>query len=96
MGRVARLPVAVCLFAGLAVADVPHPLDDPVGVVFAGVRLSAGGEGEPRPTVAAKDVSRQEGLSADIAGDRALLFSRVGAARADVLGGFKQLRGNDL
>ena len=39
MGRVTRLPIAVCLLAGFAVADIPHPLDDPVGIVFTGVRL---------------------------------------------------------
>ena len=46
------------LLAGFAVADIPHPLDDPVGIVFTGVRLSAGGKGKPRSTMAAKNIPR--------------------------------------
>ena len=58
MSRVARLPVTVRLFAGFTIADIPHPLDDPVGIVFTGVCLSAGGKGEPRSTMAAKNIPR--------------------------------------
>ena len=94
MGRVACLPVTVSLLAGFAVADIPHPLDDPVEIVFTGgVRLSAGGKGKPRSAVAAKDIPRYEEVSANVAGNGVFLFSGVGPIGANALGGLKQLRG---
>ena len=94
VGGVACLPVAVRLLAGLAVADIPHPLDDPVRIFLAGIGLAAGGEGEPGSTMAAVHIPRQERLARNIAGNGALCF--VGPVGADVLGGLEQLRGNDL
>ena len=89
MGRVARLPVTVCLFAGFTIADIPHPLDHPAGIVFTRVCLPAGGESEPCSTMAAKDISRQEGLPANVAGNSAFLFGSVGPVCADALSGLK-------
>lgn len=94
MCRVARLSVTVGLLAGFAIADVPHPLDHPVGIILAGVRLAAGGEVEPSSTMAAVHIPGQERLARDVAGNGALCF--IGPVGANPLGRLKQFRFNDL
>lgn len=94
MCRVARLPVAVGLLAGFAIADVPHPLDDPVGIFFTGIGLAAGGEVEPGPTMAAVHIPRQERLARDVAGNGAFRF--IGPIGTNPLSCLKQFRLDDL
>ena len=94
MCRVACLPVTVGLLAGFAIADVPHPLDHPVGIILAGVRLAAGGEVESGPTMAAVHIPGQERLACDVAGDGAFCF--IGPIGTNPLSCLKQFRLNDL
>ena len=94
MCRVARLPVTVGLLACFAVADVPHPLDHPVGIILAGVRLAAGGEVKPGPTMAAVHIPGQERLARNVAGNGAFCF--IGSVGTNPLGRLEQLRGNNL
>ena len=96
MGGIAGLPIALRLLAGLAVADVTDTLYDAVWVSRAGIGFSIGREGQPRSTVAAKDVAGQEGLPPDITGNRALLLCGVGTGGTDALGGVKHLLGDQL
>ena len=66
MGRVARLPVTVGLFAGFAVADIPHTLHHSIRVILARISLSVGGEGQPRPAMPAIHIPGQKRVATGI------------------------------
>ena len=91
VGGVAGLPIALCLLAGLAVADIADTLHDPVWVCGAGIGFPVGCKGQPRPAVTAEHVARQEGLPTNVPRNSALLLYSVGAGGADTLSGIKHL-----
>src|SRR5699024_10758940 len=68
----------------------------PIRVILAGISLSVGGEGQPRPAMPAIHISGQKRVATGIQRDMAFLLGAVGPRSADVLGSFKQLRRNDL
>ena len=96
MRCVASLPVTLGLFAGLAVADIPHTLYNAVSIFLARISLAVGGERQPRATMPAKDIPGQQGLATGIQRYTPFLFGGVGAGGTNVLCGLKQLRRYDL
>ena len=96
MCRVASLSVTLGLFAGLAVADIPHTLYNAVSIFLARISLAVGGERQPGATMPAKDIPGQQGLTTGIQRYTPFLFGGVGAGGTNVLCGLKQLLRYDL
>ena len=96
MRRVAGLPITLGLLAGLAIADIPHPLYNARGVILARVRLSVCREGEPGPAMPTEHISSQQVLPQCVHRHAMLLFNRTHTVLADALCSFKQLRFYDL
>jgi len=96
MCRVASLSVTLGLFAGLAVADIPHTLYNAMSIFLARVSLAVGGERQPGATMPAKDIPGQQGLTTGIQRYTPFLFGGVGAGGTNVLCGLKQLLRYDL
>ena len=91
MRRVASLPVTLGLFAGLAVADIPHTLYNAVSIFLAWISLAVGGERQPGATMPAKDIPGQQGLATGIQRYTPFLFGGVGTGGTNVLCSLEQL-----
>lgn len=91
MRCVASLPVTLGLFAGLAVADIPHTLYNAVSIFLARISLAVGGERQPRATMPAKDIPGQQGLATGIQRYTPFLFGGVGTGGTNVLCSLEQL-----
>lgn len=96
MSRIARLPVALGLLMGFAVADIPHTFHYPVWIVLAGISPAVCCEIEPRSAMPAKDIPGQKRIARDIARNGSFLLCGVGAGGAYPLSGLKQFRRDDL
>ena len=96
MSGVAGLPVALRLLPGFAVADIADALYYTVRISGAGVGLAVGGEGQPRPAVAAVDVAGQKRAASGV--HRNVRFQRggVGAGFPDAPGGLELSRRDNL